>query len=290
MKQKVLIIVGPTASGKSDLAVRLAKKLNGEIISADSRQVYKGLDVGTGKITKKEMLGIPHYLLDVADPMKQFSVVEYKNLASKALKEIVAKNKLPIIVGGTGFYIKAIACDVLFPAVPPNARLREKLSKLSAEELFKMLTLKDRNRAQNIDPKNKVRLIRALEIVDALGKVPEIQKQNSNYEFIYIGLKPDQKVLEEKILTRLKLRMPKMIKEAETLHKKGLSWQRMEELGLEYRYLARLLQKKLAKEQFEKELFSEIKKYSKRQMTWFKANKEITWFETLDDAFDTIRI
>jgi tRNA dimethylallyltransferase len=127
MKPRVLVIVGPTATGKSDLAVRLAKKFKGEIISADSRQVYAGLDIGTGKITKAEMKGVPHYLLDVANPKKKFSVVKYVELAEKAIQEIVNKGKLPIIVGGTGFYIEALVDGVVLPDVPPDNKLRKKL-------------------------------------------------------------------------------------------------------------------------------------------------------------------
>lgn len=282
MKPKVLVIVGPTASGKSDLAVELAKRLGGEIISADSRQVYKGLNFGTGKITKREMRGVPHYLLDVADPRERFTVAEYKNMAEHALRFISRRNKLPIIVGGTGFYIEAVTCAVLYPDVPPNIALRNKLSKLSTKKLFTMLRYKDPARAKSIDPKNKVRLVRALEILDTLGKVPKLKKQNSDYEFVYIGLKP--KDLDQRIYERLKMRIPKMINEAKKLHKKNLSWKRMEELGLEYRYLARFLQKKITRKQFEKELYTEIRRYSKRQMTWFKRNKSIRWFASSRDA------
>ncbi|MEK7612980.1 MAG: tRNA (adenosine(37)-N6)-dimethylallyltransferase MiaA, partial [Patescibacteria group bacterium] len=168
--KKVLVIVGPTASGKSGLAVRLAKKFKGEIISVDSRQVYKGLDIGTGKITKKEMKGVPHYLLDVANPKKQFSVSQYKKFADKIVRYIVLENRLPIIVGGTGFYIDTLAGKFSLPDVPPNKLLRRKLEKFDTEELFKMLKKKDPARAKTIDRHNKVRLIRALEIVNALGR------------------------------------------------------------------------------------------------------------------------
>jgi len=279
MKKKVLIILGPTASGKSALGVRLAKKLNGEVISADSRQVYKGLNVGTGKITKAEMKGVLHHLLDVADAKKYFSVSEYKSLAEEALQKILNKNKLPIVVGGTGFYIDALTGTVVLPEVPPNKSLRKKLEKLSAEKLFKMLQKKDSRRAKEIDQNNKVRIIRALEIIDALGKVPEIKKQKSPYEFIFVGLRPDKKELDKKIDKRILVRLEPMIKEARKLHSDGLSYKRMHDLGLEYRSLARLLQKKITKDEFVEELFRAIVKYSKRQETWFKRNKKIKWFE-----------
>jgi tRNA dimethylallyltransferase len=135
-KPKVIVILGQTATGKSDLAVRIAKKINGEIISADSRQVYKKLDIGTGKITAKEMRGVPHHLLDVANPKHRFTVVEYKKLAEEKIKEIIARGKIPIICGGAGLYIDAITKGVIFPEVPPNNKLRKKLYSKSAIALF----------------------------------------------------------------------------------------------------------------------------------------------------------
>src|ERR1035437_2741649 len=159
-KEKVIVILGQTATGKSNLAVKIAKKVNGEIISADSRQVYKGLDIGTGKITQKEMKGIPHHLLDVANPKKQFSIALYKKLAEAKIEEIIASGKTPIICGGTGFYIDAITKGVIFPEVPPNFKLRKNLLRNDATALFRKLQKLDPERAKNIDSKNKVRLIR----------------------------------------------------------------------------------------------------------------------------------
>lgn len=279
-KPKVLVIVGPTASGKSSLAVKLAKKFNGEIISADSRQVYKGLDIGTGKITKQEMRGIPHYLLDVANPKKQFSAAQYKTLATNSLRYIVAKKRLPIVVGGTGLYIDALAGIMNFPDVEPNPLLRKRLAKKGAEELFKILKKKDPRRASTIDPHNKVRLIRALEIIAAMGTVPTrlghgVSK--SGWEYVYIGLKPDN--LDKRIYQRLLARLDGIIREAKKLIKlKAISYKRMHELGLEYRYVALYLQHKLSREEMTKKLYTEIRHYAKRQMTWFKRNHKIKWF------------
>ena len=265
--------MGSTASGKSALAVKLAKKFNGEIISADSRQVYKGLDIGTGKITKKEMRGVPHYLLDVADPKKQFSVSEYKKLAEDNIRYIVCYGKLPIVVGGTGFYIDALTGRANFPDVPPNKSLRAKLNKLSKEKLFVMLKKKDPRRARSIDMHNKVRLVRALEIVEALGKVPLRQPATSTqYEFVFIGLRPDD--LDKRILKRLMKRIPGILRET-----KKLSRKRAFELGLEYRFASLYLQKKLSKKEFVDKLYTAIRHYAKRQMTWFKRNKKIRWFD-----------
>lgn len=278
MKLKVLVILGPTASGKSDLGVKLAKKFKGEIISADSRQVYKGLDIGTGKITKKEMRGVPHHLLDVADPKEQFSASDFLMLTNPAIAGIVDRDRLPIVVGGTGFYIDALAGNISLPEVGPNPKLRERLEKKSAQALFKMLQKKDPRRAKNIDANNKIRLIRALEIIEVLGKVPFVKHRVSNNKFIYIGIRPDD--LEQRIYQRLLKRMSSMIPESKKLiQQKKLSYKRMHELGLEYRYIALYLQGKLNKSDMFNKLNKEIRQYAKRQMTWFKRNKKIRWFK-----------
>ena len=277
--EKIIVILGQTATGKSDLAVKIARKVGGEVISADSRQVYKGLDLGTGKIMKKEMRGIPHYLLDVVNAKNRFSVAEYKKLADKKIKEIIARGKIPIICGGTGFYIDAVVNGIIFPEVPQNEKLRKVLDKKGASELFKMLQKLDKNRAKDIDSKNKVRLIRAIEITRALGKVPKLTEATPPYEFIKIGLYLPADVLKKKINRRLLARIKNgMLKEIQDLHEKGLSWKRMEEMGLEYRYVALYLQKKITKEEMLRKLNSEIYKYAKRQMTWFKRDKKIKWF------------
>ncbi len=286
MKKQVLVILGPTASGKSDLAVRLAKRLKGEVISADSRQVYKGLNVGTGKITKAEMKGIPHHLLDVADPRTVFSVSDYTILTNQAIAKIVKKGKLPIMVGGTGFYIDAVAGTVSLPEVPPNPKLRTTLEKKSPEVLFKLLEKKDPARAKTIDRHNKVRLVRALEIVAALGKVPGTthNSQPTTYNFKYIGIRPVD--LDTRIEKRLLKRLPGMIREAQKLVKlKKLNYKRMHQLGLEYRYLALYLEKKISKEELVTDLNTVIRQYARRQMAWFRRNKKITWYESASDAY-----
>ncbi|MSR88010.1 MAG: tRNA (adenosine(37)-N6)-dimethylallyltransferase MiaA [Candidatus Zambryskibacteria bacterium] len=278
MKSKVLVIVGPTASGKSDLAVKLAKKFKGEIISADSRQVYKGLDIGTGKITKKEMRGIPHHLLDVANPKERFSASDFIKKAQQAITTIHRGGHIPIVVGGTGFYIDTLSGVVTIPNVPPNKKLRAKLGKKSNATLFKLLRKKDLKRARTIDNSNKVRLIRALEIVETLGKVPPRQPVTSTQRFIYVGLKPSD--LDKRIHKRLLDRIDGIIIEAKRLKQNGLSYKRMYELGLEYRYVALHLQKKISKEEMIGKLNTAIRQYAKRQMTWFKRNKKIKWFKS----------
>jgi tRNA dimethylallyltransferase len=277
-KPKVIAIVGPTASGKSGLAIEIAKKYNGEIISADSRQVYVGLNIGTGKVTKKEMSGVPHHLLDVANPKNRFTVSMYKELADKTIAEILSRGKLPIICGGTGFYIDAVVKNVLLPDVPVNKELREKLSYKTASQLFEMLKKLDQKRALAIGEHNKIRLIRAIEIVKAIGKVPPI-KTEPKYDVLSIGIKIDKDALKEKISKRLISRVKQgMIAEAEKLHEKGLSWKRMNELGLEYRTLARHLSGELTKEEMLSQLKREIYQYARRQMQWFKRDQSIQWF------------
>lgn len=286
--KKIIVVCGPTATGKSDYAVELAKKIGGlnradstvgrtshsevlgEIISADSRQIYRGLDIGSGKITTEEMQGIPHHLLDVADPKEVFSVTQYQSLATQTIEEIIARGHTPIICGGTGLYIDAIVCGTIFPAVPPNPKLRTELQELSLENLQQRLETLDPRRFALVDQKNKVRLIRAIEIATALGSVPEtIQNPQYEVEWHYLDF-PDE-VLKERIHIRLFARIRDgMIEEVERLHTEGVSWERLESLGLEYRYLALYLQNKLDKETMLKELEMAIWHYAKRQRTWFK--------------------
>ncbi len=278
MKPKLLVILGPTATGKSDLAVKLALKYKGEVISADSRQVYKGLNIGAGKITKKEMKNVHHWGLDIISPQKNFTVVDWKKLAEEKIKIILKRHKLPIICGGTGFYIQSIVDDIVLPEVSPDKTLRKKLQTKTLAELQNILKKLDSKRFESIDTKNPVRLIRAIEIATKLGSVPKLDEQKSPYEFLQIGLKPEN--LKEKIHKRLLSRLKMgMVLEAQNLHKKGLSWKRMRQLGLEYRFLANYLNKKISKEEFIAKLEKEIFQYSKRQMTWFKRDKRIKWFK-----------
>lgn len=276
-KPKIVVICGPTAVGKSDFAVNYALKHNGEVISADSRQVYTGLDIGSGKITKKEMKGVTHHLLDVASPKRVFTVSDFQKLGDQAVTEIFAKKKLPIICGGTGFYIDALVSGIILPEVKPNKELRMKIQVLSIEKLFKMLQKLDPARAKTIDSQNKVRLIRAIEIAKALGKVPKVKKFEK-YNVDWIGLTLPDKILKERIKTRLLKRIKGgMVKEVARLHDKGVSWKRLESLGLEYKYLALFLQDKISKAEMTEILEKEIWHYAKRQMTWFKKNKEVRW-------------
>lgn len=279
-KPFVVAIVGPTAVGKSAYAVTLAKKLNGEIISADSRQIYRGLDIGSGKITKKEMGDIPHHLLDVASPKKVFSVHDFKRIAEPIIKDILARGKTPIVVGGTGFYIDALLGGVSLPNVPPNNALRKKLGKLTLSALVKKLKKLDPKRAKVMDLKNKVRVIRAIEIATELGSVPVIRTKKLPFEVRWIGLTTSREKLRKNIVKRLNARLVQgMLKEVVKLHKQGVSWKRMNELGLEYRYCALYLQGKLTEAQLIKTLTEKIYQYAMRQFRWFKRNKQIKWIK-----------
>ncbi|OGI74420.1 tRNA (adenosine(37)-N6)-dimethylallyltransferase MiaA [Candidatus Nomurabacteria bacterium RIFCSPHIGHO2_02_FULL_41_18] len=267
-KPKVIVILGQTATGKSDLAVKIAGKIGGEIISADSRQVYKGLDIGTGKITKKQMMGTPHHLLNVISPKNKFSVEKYQKLTISAMAEIVSRGKIPIICGGTGFYIDAVTKGLKFPSVPLDKKLRRKLAQKSATVLFRILIKLDKNRAKNIDPKNKVRLIRAIEIAKALGKVPHLVLGVLSYKFIKIGLYLPPEKLKEKVEKRVKKMFKTgLLKEIEKLKKSGVSENRLRELGFEYFHPT------------PEKVITETIKYAKRQMTWFKRDKDIKWFD-----------
>lgn len=275
---KVIVIVGPTASGKSTYAVQLAKKIGGEVISADSRQVYKGLDIGTGKITKKEMRGVPHHLLDVVSPKKVFTAQDFVEHGRAALEDIRARGKTPIVCGGTGFYIDALLGRVPLPNVPPDLTLRARLAQKSVPQLFTILKKLDSRRAKNIDAHNPVRLIRAIEIAQKLGKVPAAKPKPLPYRVEWIGLNPSETVLKKKIHKRLKERIDAgMVQEAKKLHANGLSYKRMQELGLEYRYLALYLQKKISKDEMLTELEKRICDYAKRQMTYWRRNPAIKW-------------
>jgi len=304
-KPQLIVVLGPTASGKSDLAVELAKKFNGEIISADSRQVYRGMNIGTGKITEKKMRGIPHHLLDVASPKRRFTVAQYKKLADKTIKKILAKGKIPIICGGTGFYIQAITENLQIPEVKPDLKLRTRLEKIATKKLYEKLQKLDPRRAKNIDRYNRRRLIRALEIIYKTGKpVPPLNKIPPNlplkreetpsflkegrggFNTLYIGIKKSPDQLKKLIAVRLKKRLERgMIEEVKKLRRDGVSWKRLDDFGLEYRCISRHLQNKISREDMVTRLQKEIEHYAKRQMTWFKKYEPKTvWISNKKEA------
>ena len=288
---KLITILGPTASGKSELAIKLAKKFNGEIVSADSRQVYKSLDIGTGKVTKKEMKGIPHHLLDVASPKRRFTVAQYRKLALKAINKIQKKNKIPILCGGTGFYIQAVVNGIIIPEVKPDWRLRSNLNKFPVEELYKILKKLDPRRAKTIEKKNPRRLIRAIEIVIKTKKpVPPFKKQPLPYPVLMIGIKKSPEELKKLIKKRfLKWLRRGLVKEIKNLNQSGLSWKKIEDFGIHYQVIAQYLQRKLNYQEMIAKSLKELVDYVRRQMTWFKCDKRIHWVKNYQEAKKLIK-
>jgi tRNA dimethylallyltransferase len=283
---KLLVILGPTASGKTGLSIKLAKKYKGEVVSADSRQVYKGMDIGSGKVTKKEMQGVPHWLLDVANPKTRFSVAQYQKLAQKAIKDIQKRGKLPILVGGTGFYIQSIVDGVVIPEIKPDWKLRAKLEKIALPELVKRLAKVDPKRAATIDQNNPRRVVRALEIAIKLkGPVPTLEPKKPEFNILQIGVNRPKKELKQLINKRLikRLKNNAMINEVKKL-RKTLSWKRLEEFGLEYKLVAQYLQNKITKQEMIDYIQIESEHYAKRQMTWFKRDKRINWIKNYKEA------
>lgn len=283
-KSKIVVICGPTATGKTSLSIALALKYNAEIISADSRQVYTGLDIGSAKVTSAEMKGIPHHMIDIASPLDIFSVQQYVSIATKKINQILSKGKNVIICGGTGMYIDSLISGTQFPQVPPNYELRKKLEKRTNQELFELLKKSDNRRSKTIDPHNSIRLIRALEVIDAIGVVPKIKKK-LKYKTLFIGLDLPKETLNKRIETRVidRFENQNMLQEAINLHTTGLSYERMKSLGLEYRYMSQYLQGHIDYEKMISELTVKTIQFAKRQRTWFKRNKQINWFNGIDD-------
>ncbi len=302
-RRKIVVILGPTSSGKSEVAIRLAKKFNGEIISADSRQVYRGMNMGTGKILHDKFKvqsskfkvnfysdGIRHYMIDIVSPKTEYNAAKFKKAVDKIIPDILKRGKLPIICGGTGFWIKAIVDNVEFPKVKPNKELRNKLRNYSTKRLHKMLQKLDPKRAETIDKNNKVRLIRAIEICEEFGRVPNLSPASSPYqgegwgkvEFLQIGIKMTKEKLYENIKKRLEARFRQgMIKEVKNLHyKEKLSWKKIQSFGLGYYWIPLYLQEKLLKDKLFEKIYQAEKDYAKRQMTWFKKDKRIKWLKS----------
>ncbi|MBI2046106.1 MAG: tRNA (adenosine(37)-N6)-dimethylallyltransferase MiaA [Parcubacteria group bacterium] len=291
IKPFITAIIGPTSSGKSDIAVLLAETFGGEVVSADSRQVYRGLDIGTGKITKQEMRGVPHHLLDIASATRRFTASLYQKKARRAVSQILNRGNIPIVCGGTGFYVDTFLKGLSLPEVPPNRPLRQALEKKSTQELFEILCALDSRRAKTIDRKNPRRLVRAIEIATALGEVPPVTHAPAvPAPVLTIGIViPDKKLkknIHARLLKRVKLGM---ISEARRLHNNGLSWKRFDELGLEYRFLARYLQKKMRKQEMLTQLETAINQYAKRQKQWFKRDPSIVWVKNAKEAMRTVK-
>ena len=292
MKEKVLVIVGPTASGKTKLAVGLARRFNGEIVSADSRQVYRGMDIGTGK-DLKEYGTIKYYCIDIASPKRQFTVAQFKSCAEAAIQDIVKRGRLPIVVGGSGLYISALVDGLQLQTGKPDAEIRKRLGKKTLVQLLALLKRVDLTTYKVIDKKNRRRVERALEIYYQTGKrKSQIARRTvSPYDFLQIGVVVPKEKLKKNIAKRLQQRLEQagMIDEVRRLRRQGVNFKRLEDFGLEYRYIARYLQKKITYEEMVEQLQKAIWQFSKRQMTWFKRDPRIIWVTIGREAVSQIK-
>ena len=283
---KLITIVGPTAAGKTELAIRLTKKFGGEIVSADSRQVYKEMDIGTGKITKKGKRGIPHYLIDIVEPNEEFNAAIFKKLAIRTIKDIQKRGKLPFLVGGTGLYIQAIVDNIEFPEVPPQKKLRERLEKKSEKELFKIYQKLDSEGSKYIDKNNKRRLIRAIEVCKMTGKPfwRQREKEESLFDILELGIKTEKEKLKERVSNRVE----KMIKsgleqEVKNLVKKyGRNIPPFQTIG--YSEWKDFFKGKININEVKNLITLHTLQFAKRQMTWFKRDKKIRWVQNCQMA------
>ena len=311
---KIIAVLGTTASGKTKLAVRLAYLFNGEIVSVDSRQVYKGMDIGTGKDlddyivklkTKKlklKTIEIPYYLIDVVSPKKQFNLADYQRLAYQAINKILKKGKLPILAGGSGLYLQAAVEGWLLSKARPDRKLRQALEKKKTSWLFSFLKKLDKDFAQKVsqsDQKNKRRLIRYIEIKSVEAKrLPFRQRRiattGRGYDTLLLGLTYPKETLNQRINKRLEKRLKQgLIEEVKKLHQQGLSWQRLEQFGLEYKFAAYYLQGKLDYEEMVEKLKVAIGQFAKRQLTWFRRwerqGAQIHWLKNEKEAKKLIK-
>lgn len=286
--KKLVVILGPTASGKTKLAINLAKKFHGEIICADSRSVYKKLDIGTAKPTQKEQTEVPHHLLDVANPGDIFTVAQFQKLANKKINEISKRGKIPFLVGGSGLYIDSIIYGLKIPEVAPDWKLRSSLEKLSTSELFNQLTIKDPVFAKQIDKNNSRRLIRALEIIQKTDiKISDIRRKNPpKYPILILGININREKLYKNIDQRIDQRINKgLIEEVEKLiNKDKVNSKWLENLGLEYRYITKYVLGELSKKDAIEQLKFASHNFARRQMTWFRKNEKIHWIKNQSQA------
>ncbi len=280
MLPKMIVIEGTNASGKSAIGVELARRFGGEIISADSRQVYLRLDLGSGKITPEEMRGVPHHLLDVRKPGEFFSMADFQRLSYKAIDGILSRGHLPFLVGGTGLYVDAVADGYNLSDRAPDHALREHLETFDTPALYEML--KQKLPDTDIDPRNRHRVMRALERLEAddyhpAGKTPR-------FTLLKLGITWPREILKQRIDERLEKRLQQgMVDEVRALLEEGTSEEFLIKLGLEYKYLTWYLTGKITYEQMVEELGNAIKKFAKRQMTWFRRDPRIIWLDMSAD-------
>jgi tRNA dimethylallyltransferase len=278
---KLVVLLGPTASGKSSLGITLAQRFKGEIISADSRQVYRGLDIGTAKVTPAEQALVPHHVLDVADPTEVYTVAQFQRDAVAAINGILKRSHHPFLVGGSPHYIQAVVDNLDIPHIEPQPELRSQLEKRPLPELMEQLEELDPRTAATIDRQNPRRIIRALEVCLISGKPFSQQRTMSEppYQYLMLGIEWSREVLYRRIDTRVDERMQQgMVQEVQRLLDEGISHQRLEALGLEYRYVSRWL---LGAFESEGEMVQRLKfaihDFTRRQLTWFRKEKRIVW-------------
>ena len=285
---KLVVILGTNASGKSGLGIELALKFGAEIVSADSRQVFKGLDLGSGKVTKEEMKGVPHFLLDVAAPGDFFSLMDYQKLAYEAIDDIVSRGKTPFLVGGTGLYVNAVVDGYNLTDAPVDEELRKKVEAMSLNELQDLITEKCSigGIPENLDMSNKRRLERAAEKL-LMGKPLNLESVK-RYDTLCLGVTWERQKLYKRIEERLDRRLEQgMIEEVKNLMKQGVSDDFLYKLGLEYRYIMMYLRGRFdSKEAFREKLFMEIRHLAKEQMTWFRKRQDITWLDMETDPIN----
>lgn len=283
--KKLICVAGTNASGKSGLGVRLAQRFGGEVVSADSRQVFKGLDLGSGKITVEEMQGVPHHMLDVAEVNSFFSLSDFQKGAYEAIDGIILREKLPFLVGGTGLYVNSVVDGYTLSQAEPDMELRRRLEAMTIEELIALIRDKEPSVLEQVACDNKRRLERAAEKV--LAGVPMNLPSVKRYDTLVLGVSWDRSVLHERIDERLDRRLDQgMIEEVEGLIANGATDEFLYKLGLEYRYILWYLRGKYStKEEFREELSRAIKKLGKEQMTWFRKRKDIIWLDMTADPY-----
>lgn len=289
MKKNLLIIAGPTAVGKTDISIKLAKELNGEIISTDSMQIYKYMDIGSAKISKEEMEGVSHHLIDIIDPKIQFSVSEYKQKCLDAMEEIYSRGKLPILVGGTGLYIDSVTCNMSFTESEKDEEYRIYLWNLAEKEgndkLHSMLKDKDNESYNSIHPNNRKRVIRALEVYKLTGKPFSSFKEDNKkydvpYNVFYYVLNMDRAKLYERINKRVDIMMKKgLIEEVEKLMDMGLTSNMQSMQGIGYKEIMYYLNGDISLEQAEEMIKQGSRNYAKRQLTWFRKDPRAVFID-----------
>ena len=289
MKEKLLTILGPTGIGKTSVSLEVAKNLNGEIISCDSMQIYKYMDIGTAKITNENMNNIPHYLIDIVYPSDEFTVHDYKLKAEEYIYNINFRNKLPILVGGTGLYLNSIVYELKFTNVEPNMKLREKYDQIADEygneKLYDKLVKIDPLSAENININDRKRIIRALEIFNETGKPmsnynKDFRKESNKYDLIMIGLTMDRPILYSRINNRVdKMFEMGLVEEVEGLLNMGYSKDLISMKAIGYKEIIPYIEGKASLEETTELLKRNTRRYAKRQLTWFRRDKRIKWID-----------